>query len=95
MKLNSILKNLLITLILGAWVIVPVSTVTAQEVVKYSCSNQVYSAFSKEYVAAFTKTTGVKVDVKTASSGSSLVSLGRGFSDIASTARKLYRRHED
>ena len=45
MKLNGILKNLLVSLILGAWVLVPASTVTAQEVVKYSCSNQVYAEF--------------------------------------------------
>ena len=94
MKLNGILKNLLVSLVLGAWVLVPAATVTAQEVVKYSCSNQVYAAFSKEHIAAFTKATGVKVDVKTASSSSCLLSLGRGFSDIASTARKLYHRHE-
>ena len=94
MKLNGILKNLLVSLILGAWVLVPASTVTAQEVVKYSCSNQVYAAFSKEHITAFTKATGVKVNVKTASSGSCLISLGRGFSDIAATARKLYNRHD-
>ena len=94
MKLNGILKKLLVSLMLGAWVLVSASTVTAQEIVKYSCSNQVYSAFSKEHIEAFTKTTGVKVNVKTASSGSCFNKLGRGFCDIASTARKLHRRHE-
>jgi len=94
MKLNGNLKNLLVSLMLGAWVLVSASTVTAQEVVQYSCSNQVYAAFSEEHIAAFTKTTGVKVNVKTASSSSCFINLGRGFSDIASTARKLYHRHE-
>ena len=94
MKRIGIFKIVLISLLLGAWVLVPASTVMAQEVVKYSCSNQVYAAFAKEHIEAFTNATGVKVDVKTASSGSCLYSLGRGFSDIASTARKLYHRHE-
>ena len=66
----------------------------AQEVVKYSCSNQVYAAFAKEHIEAFTNATGIKVNVKAASSGSCVYNLGRGFCDIASTARKLYRRHE-
>jgi phosphate transport system substrate-binding protein len=73
---------------------VPASAVTAQEVVKYCCSNQVYAAFSAEQIEAFSKATGVKVEVKTASSGSCLYNLGRGFCDIASSARKLYHRHE-
>ena len=94
MKYVPIYKIVLISLLLGASVLVPASTVMAQEVVKYSCSNQVYAAFSKEHIEMFTKTTGVKVDVKRASSGSCLYNLGRGFSNIASTARKLYNRHE-
>lgn len=94
MKRIGLFKIVFITLLLGAWILVPASTVLAQEVVKYSCSNQVYAAFSKEQVEAFTKSTGIEVDVKTASSGSCLYNLGRGFCDIASTARKLYRRHE-
>ncbi len=94
MKFKAIIKMLLVSFLLGAWVLVPASTVMAQEVVRYSCSNQVYEAFSKEHIEAFTKATGIKVDVKTASSDSCVYSLGRGFSDIASTARKLYRRHE-
>ena len=47
MKYVHIYKIVLISLLLGAWVLVPASTVMAQEVVKYSCSNQVYAAFSK------------------------------------------------
>jgi len=94
MKRIGLFKIVFITLLLGAWILVPASTVLAQEVIKYSCSNQVYAAFSKEQVEAFTKSTGIEVDVKTASSGSCLYNLGRGFCDLASTARKLYRRHE-
>ena len=94
MKRIRIFKITLISLLLGTWVLVPASTVMAQEAVKYCCSNQVYAAFSKEKIEAFTKSTGIEVDVKTASSGSSIYNLGVGFCDIASTARKLYHRHE-
>ena len=94
MRRIGLFKIIFIALLLGAWILVPASTIMAQEVVKYSCSNQVYAAFSKEQIEAFTKSTGIEVDVKTASSGSCLYNLGRGFCDIASTARKLYNRHE-
>ena len=94
MKRTDIVKIVLISLLVGAWVLAPASTVMAQEKVKYCCSNQVYAAFSMEHIEAFTKATGIKVVVKTASSGSCLYNLGRGFCDIASTARKLYHRHE-
>ncbi len=94
MKRVGIFKIVLIASLLGSWILVPASTVMAQEVVKYCCSNQVYAAFSQEHIEMFTKATGIKVDVKTASSGSCLYYLGRGFCDIASTARKLYHRHE-
>jgi len=93
MKRIGIFKIILISLLLGTWVLAPASAVMAQEVLKYSCSNQVYVAFSKEHIEAFTKATGIEVAVKRASSGSCVYNLGRGFSDIASTARKLYRRH--
>lgn len=95
MKSKAIIKMVSVFILLGAWVLVPASTVIAQEVLKYSCSNQVYAAFSKEDIEAFTKAAGIKVDVKTASSDSCLNSLGMGFCDIASIARKLYHRHGD
>jgi phosphate transport system substrate-binding protein len=94
MKRMGILKIFVISVLLGAWVLVPASAVIAQDVVKYSCSNQVYAAVSKDHIEAFTKASGVEVEVKTASSGSCLNNLGRGFSNIASTARQLYDRHE-
>ena len=94
MKLNGIFKLLVISIFMGTLIFAPVPAVRAEDVVKYSCSNQVYAAFSKEHIEAFTKVTGVKVDVKTASSDSCLYNLGRGFCDIASTTRQLYRRHE-
>ena len=95
MKIKANIKIVLVSFLMGIWILVPASTVMAQEAVKYCCSNQVYAAFSKEHIEAFTKVTGVKVDIKTASSGCCVYNLGRGYCDIASTARKMYRRHED
>ena len=94
MKRKCILKTVWVSILLGVWILVPPSTVIAQEAVKYCCSNQVYAAFSMEHIEAFTKATGLKISVKAASSGSCLYNLGNGFCDIASTARKLYHRHE-
>lgn len=94
MKHNRILKVVLISLLLGAWIFVPASAVMAKEVLKYASSNQVYAAFEKEKIAAFTTATGIDVEVKTASSGSCTFRLMSGNYDIASSARKLDRRHE-
>jgi phosphate transport system substrate-binding protein len=62
---------------------------------KLYCSNQVYKAFGQEQVEAFSRAENIAVNVKTASSGSCVNALMRGYCDIASTARALYRRHQD
>jgi phosphate transport system substrate-binding protein len=69
--------------------------VFAQEKLTYSCSNQIYKAFEKENLEAFTKATGINVSVYTASSQSAVNRLTHGYSDIASTAREMYHRHTD
>jgi phosphate transport system substrate-binding protein len=94
MKAKSILKIGLISLLAGVWIAGASTRAAAQDVLRYSCSNQVYEAFEKEKIAAFTEATGVKVDVKTASSGSCAYRLITGNCDVASSARKLYTRHE-
>ena len=94
MKLRSILKITVIVFLAGTWIAAPATRAAAQDVIRYSCSNQVYQAFEKEKIAAFTEATGIKVDVKTASSGSCAYRLTTGNCDIASSARKLYTRHE-
>jgi phosphate transport system substrate-binding protein len=83
-----------VCLLAASCCLVSASAVTSQDMLRYCCSNQVYAAFSKEHVESFTEISGIKVDLKTASSASCVYSLGRGFWDIASSARKLYRRHE-
>ena len=94
MKRYGIFKILMISIVMGIWLVSPIGTVRAEEVLKYSCSNQVYAAFEKNKIEAFTQATGIKVDVETASSGSCTYRLITGNCDIASSARKLYRRHE-
>ena len=84
----------LVCLLSGVFILVPASVAAAQEVLKYSCSNQVYAAFSKEQIETLYQDYRIQVDVKTASSDSSFNNLGRGFCDIASTARKLHHRHD-
>ena len=95
MKKISIFLLATVGVLLMGSVILPDRVVNAQDLLKYSCSNQIFNAFEMDKLGAFTKTTGIKVDVHTASSFSSLYRLMNGYSDIASTARGLYRRHQD
>ena len=94
MKSNVLIKAIPVFLLIALWSLGAASAVNAQEVIRYSCSNQVFEAISKDHIEAFSAETGIGMDVKRASSGSCIHSLGRGFCDIAGTARKLYRRHE-
>jgi len=94
MKFKPIAKKIIFYFLLGGCFLFSASPAIPQDILRYCCSNQVYAAFSKENIEAFTKSTGIQVAVKTASSGSCLYSLGRGFCEIASSARKLYSRHE-
>ena len=69
--------------------------VSAQNTLSYSRSAQIYEAFGKEALEAFTKESGIKVESHISSSASAVYRLMNGFSDIASTTRELYRRHRD
>ncbi len=62
----------------------------AQGKLRYSCSAQVYEAFEKDRLDAFTKATGIQVELYVASSSSSVNRLMYDYSDVASTARGLY-----
>jgi phosphate transport system substrate-binding protein len=72
---------------------VPVSK--AGELLKYHCSNQVYRSIDKYKLEAFTKATGIDVNLKTASSDACIYAMMSGFSDLASSARALDSRHKD
>ena len=93
-------RTVLIALAISAacvlcWHMIPGSQAYGKEVLRYTGSNQVYHAYDKEMIMEFTKETGIEVDVNTASSGAAVYRLMNGYADVASTARELYRRHED
>lgn len=94
MKFKPILKITLSIMMIGVWVFGAVPNAPAEDVLRYSCSKQVYEAFEKEKIAAFSVATGISVDVKTASSGSCAYRLKMGNCDIASSARKTLQRDE-
>ena len=85
----------ILTNILGFTFMVFAADCMAAESIRISCSNQVYHAFQKEDIDAFTKATGIATEVYTSSSGSAIYRMMSGYSDIAVAARGLYRRHHD
>jgi len=92
-------KNVIAMLIgyiiaVAAFAVFFVRSAGAQDVIKYSCSAQIYEALEKARIEAFTQRTGIKVDVQVCSSASAVNSVRHGYSDIAATARRLYPRHK-
>ncbi|MFH0788783.1 MAG: substrate-binding domain-containing protein [Pseudomonadota bacterium] len=73
--------------ILVSWVMSPASVLSAQEKLRYSCSAQVFEAFEKERIEAFTRATGIELDLYVSSSAVSVDRLMSGQGDIASIAR--------
>ncbi|MFH0787981.1 MAG: substrate-binding domain-containing protein [Pseudomonadota bacterium] len=72
---------------LVSWVMPLASVINAQEKLRYSCSAQVFEAFEKERIEAFTKATGIELDLYVSSSAVSVDRLMSGQGDIASIAR--------
>jgi phosphate transport system substrate-binding protein len=81
------------SLLLTVFVLMPSGSILAKEVLRYSCSAQVYEAFENERLDALTKKTGIEVELSILSSYKAFFRLKKGYSDIASMARRLYRRH--
>lgn len=90
MRMKSTFAFMVIAAFMVSWAFLPDSGVDAQEKLRFSCSAQVYEAFERECLQAFTKQTGIEVDLYIASSSSSVNRLMYGISDIASTARGLH-----
>jgi len=90
MKARYVLAWMAVAGALVSWALMPGSTVSAQETLRYSCSAQVYEAFEKERLDLFTKQSNIKVDLFIASSSSAVNRLMYGVSEIAGTARGLY-----
>jgi len=93
-KANRI-SSLIIAGLLLLWTIVPLSTATADQELRYSCSAQVYEAFENVRLDAFTKETGIPVDLFVTSSMSCVYRVMQDMTGIASTTRALYQRQKD
>jgi phosphate transport system substrate-binding protein len=72
-----------------------VGRVSAKEMLRYSCSAQIYQAFENERLDAYTEKTGIAVELTVDSSYMSFLRLMNGLSDIASTAERLNRVHRE
>jgi len=95
MKLGHSYLIGLCCLLITVFVVMPSGSPLAKEVLKYSCSAQVYEAFENERLDAFAKKTGIEVEITIFSSYKAFFRLKKGNSDIASMARRLYRRHRE
>lgn len=80
-------------LLLGAFILISPGSSLAKEVLRYSCSEQVYQAYEHQRLSSFTEKTGIEVDLLISSSPKALIRLMNGRSDIASIASRLYPRH--
>jgi ABC-type phosphate transport system substrate-binding protein len=61
----------------------------ADQVLRYSCSPQIYEAFGEERLTAFTQKTGIKVDLAIHASPVAIDRLMNGLADIVGTAQRL------
>jgi phosphate transport system substrate-binding protein len=89
------MKRVLLILGVISFLMLPRAAVRAEEVLRYSCSPQVYDAFGSERLTAFTQKTGIKIDVGLYASPVAVERLMNGFSDIASTAQRLTAVQKD
>lgn len=94
MKLRHFSLSWQCSLLLTMCVLMPSGSSVAKEVLRYSCSAQVYEAFENERLEVFTSKTGIDVEVSIYSSYKAFFRLMNGYSDIASMARRLYPRHK-
>jgi phosphate transport system substrate-binding protein len=95
MKRITIIKLSFILAISAVWTFIPVPKAVAQDGIKYRCSHQIFNALEDENLQAFTKETGIKVDVKAYPSDVAVNLLINGYCDIASTARQIDSRQEE
>jgi phosphate transport system substrate-binding protein len=95
MKRIDIIKISFFFLLLTSWLLIPSSKSLALEGIKYRCSNQIFKAFESENLDAFTRETGIKVDVKAYPSDVAVNLLMNGYCELASTARQVDSHMEE
>jgi phosphate transport system substrate-binding protein len=96
MKRHYLFFCALSTLILcGASWIFCGEPLAAENVLRYSCSPQIYEAFGNERLEAFSNKTGVKVDLGLYASAVTIDRLMSGLSDLAATVQRITRMQKD
>ena len=89
------ISSLIVASLLVLWTVMPLTMANAAQGIRYSCSAQVYEAFENSRLDAFTKETGIPVELFVASSNSCLYRVMQDMTDIASSTRAIYQRHKD
>ena len=74
------------------WAMAPASPSGAADKLRYSCSNQILEAFGMDRINAFTKATGIEVDLYPSSSKSAVYRLMNDFSELAGSMHGLTYR---
>ena len=95
MKKVISISGLIVVSLLVLWAVSPLAVATADQKLRYSCSAQVYEAFENARLDAFTKETGISIDLFVASSNSCVYRVMQDMTDIASSTRAIYQRHKD
>jgi phosphate transport system substrate-binding protein len=95
MKKTVMLSLLLVASILITGALLPASEAAAQQVLRYASSAQVREALGDAGLKAFKDKTGIEVDLFVGTSATALNRLFNGVADIASSAERLYRSHEE
>jgi len=95
MKRSIVIVTIMLAMLVSFTIIMSNGPVWAKETIRYACSAQIYDALEKKRIAAFTKRTGIRVEVHVCSSPSAVNSVRNDYSDIAATARRLYPRHKE
>ncbi len=74
---------------------VSIISASADQVLRYSASAQVYEAFENASLKTFTQDTGITVDLFVASSQSCVYRLLQDMTDVATSVRPLSQREKD
>ena len=94
MKKNPFIAAMILALFVSITIIMGTGSVWAKETIRYACSAQIYDAVEKKRIEAFTKKTGIAVEVNVCSSAAAVNSVRNDYCDIAATTRRLYPRHK-
>jgi phosphate transport system substrate-binding protein len=95
MKKSIRLFKSIIVGLFAVWAISPLALTHADQGLRYSCSAQVYEAFENSRLDAFTKETGIPIDLFVASSDSCVYRVMQDMTDVASSTRAIYQRHKE